>query len=694
MERFATAILKYRVQILIFFVLMLFISAYFAVQVRINYDLSAYLPEHTPSTRALQTVKSEFDRALPNLQIMAEDIDIADAVLLKQRLLEVDDVTDVNWLDDLADPLQPTEMIAPELADVFYKGRSAQFIVTLETSDYSSSLEKVREAAKLPIALAGPAVDMARAANSVTEEMGRILLFAVPITLFILIVSTTSYFEPVLFLLTIAVGVVLNMGTNIILGEISYITQSVGAVLQLAVSMDYGIFVLHRFGVYRKEGDDVETAMKKAIKSAFSAVTSSALTTVFGFLALVFMQFKIGPDLGIVLAKGIFFSLVSVLFFLPSLTVATVRAVDRTTHRSFLPSASTMNKAGKWILKASPVILILVLLAVYPVFRAQASNHFLYGMGNYPADSREALERNLILDRFGENRQMVLLLPEGDSAKEEELSRRIEQVPHVTSVISYSNMVGNQIPREFLDPSQIEQFATDRYSRVIVTTDLPEESDEVFATGQKLRALSDELYGEEALWAGAPFSLLDMKETVNRDNRVVNGLAILSIGLVLLFTFRNFSIPFILVFVIEFAIWCNLAIPYLSGTSLNYIGYLVISTIQLGATVDYAILTTQHFLEIRREKGAREAAAEAISISMPAIVPPALVLASTGFILYSLSTIGIVSEIGLVLGRGALFSLITVIFLLPALLRFLDPLITKTGFGREKPVIPDKEKTN
>lgn len=694
MERFAAAILKYKVQILIVFGLLFLVSGYFATQVQVNYDLSAYLPEHTSSTRALEAVKSEFDQALPNLQLMAKEIEVADALLLKKRLLDLEEVTAVNWLDDLADPAEPPEILDPKLSAVFYKDGDAQFIVTLETSDYAGGLDKIREAAQIPVSLAGPAVDMARAANSVSEEMGRIMLFAVPITLVILIISTTSYFEPILFLLTIAVGVILNMGTNIFLGEISYITQSVGAVLQLAVSMDYGIFVLHRFGHFRHQGDDVETAMKKAIMGAFSAVTSSALTTIFGFLALVFMQFRIGPDMGVVLAKGILFSLISVLFFLPALTLVTVKIVDKTTHRSFLPSEKSFQQVGKWILKASPVILLVVVLAAYPLYRAQASNDFLYGMGNYPEDSREALERAEILQSFGENRQLVLLLPPGESAKEAELSTQIRKVPRVKSVISYSELVGNQIPKEFLDPSQREQFETDRYSRIIVTTDLPEESDETFATGLKLRELSEEYYGEEALWAGSPFSLLDMRETVNADNRVVNGLAILSVGVVLLFTFRSFSLPAILILAIEFAIWCNLSIPYFSGTPLNYIGYLVISTIQLGATVDYAILTTEHYLDSRSRKNARDAAAEAVGTAMPSIISPALVLAATGFILAALSTIGIVSEIGLVLGRGALFSLLTVVLILPALLRFLDPLIARTGFGRKRVFHADKETKN
>lgn len=692
MERFASAILKYRVHIIAIFTFLFLVSAFFAAQVRINYDLSAYLPEHAASTQALRAVKEEFSHTLPNLQLVAEDIEIADALLLKERLLSVPEVTEVNWLDDLADPLQPEEVFDKAITDVFYKEKTAQFIVAVETSDYAGSLAKIREAAGIPVAMAGSAVDMARAANSVTEEMGRILLFAAPITLLILILSTTSYFEPVLFMIAIGVGVILNMGSNYLLGEISYITQSVGAVLQLAVSMDYGIFVLHRFGLCRKQGDDVETAMKKAIVSAFSSVTSSALTTVFGFLALVFMQFRIGPDMGIVLAKGIFFSLVSVLFLLPALTLVTVRAVDRTTHRSFLPSAETMRKAGRGILRISPVILLVMLLSVYPVFRAQRSNHFLYGMGNYPEDSVEEKERSRILERFGENRQVVLLLPKGDSAKEELLSSRIEQLPHVSSVISYSGMVGNQIPREFLDPAQAQTFESENYSRIIVSTDLPEESADTFATGQKLRALSEEYYGKEALWAGSPFSLLDMRETVNQDNRIVNGLAILSIGIVLLLTFRSLSLPVILVFSIEFAIWCNLSIPFFSGTPLNYIGYLVISTIQLGATVDYAILSTQHYLEFRREKNAREAAEYAVATAMPAIIPPALVLAAVGYILSLVSTISIVSEIGLVLGRGALLSLLTVILILPAFLRFLDPIIGKTGFGRRWSAYHIKEK--
>ena len=504
-------------------------------------------------------------------------------------------------------------------------------------------------------------------------------MIAVPMTFAILFLVTSSWFEPILFMLTIFAAIPLNLGTNIFLGSVSFITQSVGAILQLAVSMDYSIFLLNHFGRFRREGDKVEDAMAKAIAKSFSAVTASALTTVFGFIVLVFMQFRIGPDLGIVLAKGILFSLLSVLFLLPSLTLLSVKWVDRLTHRSFLPRMEALRSFARFAVRLGPLLMIVVLITTLPLIKAKNANHFLYGMGSFPEGSQEYEDRRIISQHFGEMQDLILLVPQGDAASEQLLHQDLEKLPYVKSVISYDGMVGYQIPEEAVPKEALNQLKSGELSRFIVRAALPEEGPLTFQAAEELRALSAKYYGGEARWAGAPFSLLDMRDTIQADDVIVNGLALLSIGLVLFFSFRSFSLPFILIFSIEYAIWCNLAIPYFQQESLSYIGYLVISTIQLGATVDYAILSAQYYLDFRRRLEPREAAVEAVSMALPAITPPALILSVMGFILAHFSTIPVVSGLGRVLGQGALLSLATVIFLLPSFLRYLDPLIRRSN---------------
>lgn len=681
MLKFSRWILDHRRLILAIFIVLLVLSAWLATRVKIDFDLSHYVPDDAESTRAMKAVLSEFDEGVPNLRLMKGQVAIADALSLKEKLLELPEVTSVRWLDDMADPASPIETLDPQIVERFYKDGNALFLLTVQTDDYRHALEKIRRVAGDGVALDGTAVSLASADKSVTEEMATILKISVPGAFLILLLVTSSWFEPVLFMLTIMSGVLLNMGSNVFLGPISFITQSVGAVLQLALSMDYSIFLLNRFGDYRRAGDDVETAMSKAISSAFSTISSSALTTVFGFLSLTLMRFKIGPDLGVVLAKGIFFSLVTVIFLLPALTMMTLKWVDKTTHRPLIPKSDALKKMGAFVIRIGIPILIVVLITMVPLFRAMQANHFSYGSGNFPTHSREDQDRQRIQRVYGERQQAVLLVPTGNPAAEEALAKEIKALPQVLSLLSYSETVGNQIPAEIVPNQEIQLLKSDQYSRMIVELNLPTESKLTFETAEKLREIASVYYPQESLWAGEIFAMLDMRDTVRADNIIVNGLAILAVGLVLLFNFRSLSLPAILVFNIEYAIWCNFAILYFQGVQLNFIGYLVISTIQLGATVDYAILLTEHYRSCRLSLPPKEAAAEALARSIPAIVPPACILSMAGFTLNSLSSLTVVSQIGLVLGSGALLSLATVIFLLPNLLRFSDPLIRVTSLG-------------
>ena len=675
LSHIAKFVLKHRKLVAILFLIALLISVLMIPLVKINYNLADYVPAKADSTIAVEVMSSEFEQAIPNVQVYVPDLTLPEALALKEKIAASPSVTDVLWLDDVIDVYKPLNLADPSTVEGYYKNKGALFQVTVDDSDQPASLKLLQTIAGEEGAVSGQLVALAKAQMAVTSEITTIMIFAVPLTILILLLATHSWLEPLLLLISIIVSVVLNMGTNLIFGQISFITQSVAAVLQLAVSMDYAIFMLHRFNQYRKEGLGTATAMEKAMTKAFSAITSSALTTFFGFLALVFMRFKLGPDLGFVLAKGIIFSLISVILFLPVMTSYLYKWIDKTTHRPFTPSFA---KFGRGIVKIHWGILLVVGILLLPSFLAQKENDFIYGMGAYESDSREERDRELIRREFGDNLQMAILVPNGDPVREQALLDALEAIPDVESVISLLSMTSAQIPVEILPASEIRQLRSENYSRMVVIAHSLPEGDHAFKLAEQLRATVGTIYPQDAHLAGENFSTLDMRDTIRTDEAIVNGLAILAVGLVLLFTFKSISLPLILLLTIEGSIWINLAIPYFSGTRLSYIGYLVISTVQLGATVDYGILYTQHYMDNRKIYPKKKAAAQSLAETLPSLLPPALILTVIGYILGLISSITIVSELGTVLGRGASLSFLMVATFLPALMILLDPLIKRT----------------
>lgn len=675
MNAIAKFVLRHRKLFLLGFLLALIISALLIPQVKVNYNLADYVPDEASSTTAIELMNKEFTATIPNAQVYIPNVNLPEALDYKERIAESQSVTDVLWLDDNADIHKPLEFLDQETVEAYYKDRGALFQVTVSAENQPAALRALQDIAGEQGAVSGPLVEQAQAQLAVSSEMTMILAFAIPLAIIILLLTTHSWIEPLILLISILVAVVLNMGTNILFGEVSFITQSIAAVLQLAVSMDYAIFMLHRFNQYRKEGYDTPEAMEKAMTKAFSAITSSALTTVFGFLALVFMRFKLGPDLGFVLAKGVVFSLISVMFFLPVITMYMYKLLDKTTHRSFIPSFA---KFGRAVVKLRWLILLLVVLIIVPSFFAQKQNDFIYGLGAYETGSREERDRDLIRTHFGNNMQMVVLVPNGEPVKEEALQKALTEIPEVKSVISLVGMVSANIPVDMLPASQIGQLRSPNYNRFVVIADSLAEGEHAFALAEDIRTTVYQIYPENAYLAGENFSTLDMRDTIQTDNAIVNGLAILAVGLVLLFNFKSLSLPLILLLTIEGSIWINLGIPYFADMKLSYIGYLVISTVQLGATVDYGILYTQHYLDNRKLYGKRKAAALSLAEALPSLLPPALILTVVGYILGFVSSITIVSELGTVLGRGAALSFVMVATFLPALMMLFDSLIKRS----------------
>ncbi|MCL7745586.1 efflux RND transporter permease subunit [Halalkalibacter alkaliphilus] len=671
----AAKIMKYKKSIVIVFMLVTVLSAIAQLFVSVNYNMSEYMPEDTPSTKAIEVMEKEFDTPLSNAQVMIRNVSVQKALLYKEMLEEVEGVSDVVWLDQVLDVKTPLEMAEKELVESYYKDNHALFSLTIREGDEVEITEAIYELIGEENALAGEAADTAVAQSMAANEAMYAALLLVPLIVIILVISTTSWVEPLFFLTAIGVSVLMNLGTNIFIGEISFVTQSVSPILQLAVSLDYAVFLLHSFAHYRKVTTSPEEAMQLAIKKSFPAIAASAATTFFGFLALTFMQFEIGADLGVNLVKGIVLSFISVMIFLPALTVLFYKWIDKTQHKPFVPSSFSI---GKGVMKVRVVSLLVVLILIVPSFLAQQETEFIYGSGENPETTRLGSDIIAIDEVFGKTTPIVLLVPKGDVAREVRMEQDLEEVQHVTNVISYNQAVSPAIPSEYLDSSITDQFHSENYSQIILYTETDNEGDVAFQVVELVREIAASYYGDEALALGESVALYDMKTTITRDNVVVNILTIVAIGIVLIFTFKSISLPVILLLTIQAAVWINLSVPYFTDTPLVFVGYLVVSTVQLAATVDYAILFTENYLENRQKMPAKQSIVKTLNEKTFSISISAAILSCVGFILWITSSNPIVASIGLLLGRGALLAFIMVLFFLPAVLFVFDKVIGKT----------------
>ncbi|WP_281974987.1 efflux RND transporter permease subunit [Halobacillus litoralis] len=669
-------IIKHKKSIVIIFAVITLFSIVAQFAVSVNYNMADYLPEDSLSMNAMDLMKEEFDEPVENARVMIKDVSITEALTYKEELEAIEGVRGVTWLDDVVDLKVPLEVGSKDTIETYYQNDSALFSLNIEEGYEVEATDQIYKLIGEENAIAGEAVNTATSQKMAGSESMYAGALLVPIIILILVLSTNSWMEPVFFLTAIGVSVLINLGTNIFIGEISFVTQSVAPILQLAVSLDYAIFLLHSFSDYRKRVSEPREAMKLAMKRSFPAIVASASTTFFGFTALTFMDFGIGADLGLNLLKGILLSFISVMVFLPALTLMFYHWIDRTQHRSFVPD---FNKIGKRVMKFRIPSLILILLIIVPAFLAQSQTSFIYGTGEHPENTRAGQDVTAIQEEFGKNMPMVLLVPEGDRAKEEEMVQDLENLPHVSSVLSYVNMVSSAVPPDYLEESMTESFYSDDFARITLYTETDAEGEKAFSLIEQVHETADSYYDETHL-LGESVTLYDMKNIVQDDNKLVNWLTIITVTLVLLITFRSITIPLVLLLTIQASVWVNLAFPYFMDTPLVYVGYLLISTIQLAATVDYAILFTENYKHLRQEMPALQAIRKTIDDKIFAIFVSASILSSVGFILWITSSNPIVSSIGLLLGRGALLAFLMVVFVLPALLVVLDWVIEKTTF--------------
>ena len=747
MKKISAFIVKIRYFLLAFWLVATAVSIFLIPRVKIEYDTTVYLPENTRVKQSLRVMEEEFGLT-GQASVMIEDVDPVEVFVYKDKINSMPYIMEVIWIDnfierdviqniqDLFDEYDPNGNFRfgaiPGL-NAFYKDRTALLQVVFTENDHSlnvgNSIELIREylgTINKPFALSGTAINAYQMRETTKSEVFKTALYVAPIILIILIIFTKSWLEPLVFLASVLVSVIVNMGTNIMFPSVSFLTNATASLLQLAISMDYSIFLLHAYQKEKEAGLEQKEAMATAMKKSFSSINSSMITTVAGFVAIMFMRYTIGMDLSRVMIKGILLSLIVTFTFMPSLIIATDNLLKKTQHKPFFPK---IGKLTKFITKTRYVIPALLLMTVVPSYIAQTKNHFVYGDGAMAVrhDSGEMSEADRIEQKFGRNNMIVVLVPIDEDgnykAQEKEMIRQLNSEldkaneDYRPTIQSYSTLTDietyisnyNDLPpavksflEEYFDPTMIEdmisenfkkQFISENYSRVIISINTETESPRAEKAVNIIETVvARQPFADEAHIIGVSPSVKEIKEVVEKDYVFVNLLSIVLVFVVLLVNFKSAILPFILLFVIELGIFINMAIPYITGMPLIFIGFMIVSSVQLGATIDYAILFTQFYVDARKTLVKRDAIKYALDHGGHSILTSSLILTTAGYVLKFASSVTGVSAIGELIGRGAALSGVLVIFLLPMLLYIFDKAIAKTTMQSKFYFPPDVRK--
>ncbi len=683
MLKFCEAFLRHRKAVSIGFVLVALACAVCIPQVKVNYSMTDYLPKDADSVVALDDMKDAFGSSLPNARAYVEGIDLASADALSRALAEIDGVSEVMWLGTAVDTHIPSALQDAETVANWKTESGYLFQVAVESGKGKQAVPLIRQACEetgaSQVSLEGEAVSTASAQQSTSREVALILVMGVIIITLILLITSHSWFEPVIFLSVIGVAIVLNMGTNLVMGQISFVSQICGAILQLAVSMDYAIVLLHTFRRCQREFADPEVAMAHAMQRGFSVVLSSAAVTFFGFLSLTVMRFGIGVDMGIVLAKGIVFSFFTVMFLMPCLILQSLRLLDRTKHTYLVPPFDRFAKVCQKLMV--PMAVVVVLVAV-PAYLAEGRTDFQYGSSDFNTpESQLGQESAHVNEAFGESQTWVVMVPEGQWANEQALLDALKATSHVTGVTSYITVAGRALPTSVVPESTLSQVVSNGWSRLVVTLDVSEGSDAAFQMVETVRGTCQEHYGDSYRLVGNSVSTYDLKQVCHEDSANVKLFSMLAVGLVLAVMFRSISLPFLILIAIEVSIWMNLAIPYFLGEHLNYIGYLVIDAVQLGAAVDYAIIYAREYFDRRQQYLPGEAARSAVKHAGVTILTSSSILMFAGIAVWLIASNGVISQLGVLVGRGAFFAMLMMFVFLPWLFKTFDGIICRTTWG-------------
>ena len=689
MIKFGKWIAKHKVLIVIISMLLLIPSFLGMAATRVNYDILSYLPESLETVEGQDIMVDEFGMGAFSM-VVVEDMDLKDVAALKEKFQNVEHVKDVLWYDSVADLSIPVSMIPEKFKDGFFNGDATMMIALFDnTTSSDAAMEAVSDMRKIAneqcfiSGMSGVVTDIK---NLALEEMPIYVVIAACLSLLVLLLAMDSLVIPVLFLLSVGLAVVYNLGTNIFFGEVCYITKSLTAVLQLGVTMDYSIFLLNSFEAYKQKYDSKDRAMAHAIADTFKSVAGSSVTTIAGFLALCVMTFALGRDMGIVMAKGVVIGVICCITTLPAMILVFDGVIEKTKHK---PLVKSLDKASGFITKHYKVWLLVFLVMLYPAVYGNNHTQIYYNIDkSLPATLDSNVSNEKLKEDFDMSTVHMILLKNGlDSKEKTQMLDQIDKVDGVKWSLGMNSLIGPTFPESMI-PSDIKKMLqSDNYEVQFICSEYSSATDECNAQLDAIQKIVKK-YSPESMVIGEAPLMKDLQDTTNVDLQRVNILSMAAIFLIILFVFKSISLPFILLFVIEFAIFVNMAIPYYQGVTLPFVASIVIGAIQLGATVDYAILMTSNYQKQRHlGKTKKESISIAHKFSMKSIIVSgcSFFAATFGVALYS--KVDMIGAICTLLARGAVISTIVVLLVLPAMFMVFDPIIVHTSKG----FLPEKD---
>lgn len=687
MQKFGRGVVKLRVPILIVSILLLIPSIFGFVSTRINYDILSYLPSDIETMKGQDIMLDEFGKGGFSL-VMLDGMEDKDVEKVKEKIEKVDHVCDVLWYDTLADVSLPKEVLPDDIYDFFNTDNSTMMAVFFdEATSADGSLEAVKEIRSIAgeqCFVSGMSSVVEDIKDLTMQEAPMYVVIAVILTSIILALTMDSFLIPLFFMLSVGMAIIYNMGTNFIQGEISFITEALAAVLQLAVTIDYSIFLWHSYKEEKEKhpGDNKE-AMAVAIGKTITSVVSSSITTVAGFLALCFMSYELGMDMGIVMAKGVVIGVICCITVLPSMILVFDKALEKTMHKDLVPS---LEKPSKFIIKHHAAFIVLFIVVLIPAVYGQINTNVYYNLTDTLPKDLNSVIANTKLDEEYNMATTHMLLVDADMEPKEVNSMLDEmgKVDGVSFSMSLDTLIGPSIPREIVPDSVTKILKSDKWQLMLIGSEYKVASDEENAQIDELSKILKS-YDKDGMLIGEAAATKDLIDITDHDFKVVNIVSIAAIFIIILIALRSVSLPIILVAVIEFAITVNMGVPCFTNTTIPFIASVVIGTIQLGATVDYAILmTTRYKTERNAGKDKHEAVTIALSTSMKSIMVSALGFFASTFGVGVYSSVDMISQLCTLMSRGAIISMITVICILPSMLMLFDKVIINTTMGMKK----------
>lgn len=681
MNKVSKAIAQSRMLILVIAFLLLIPSVLGYLKTDVNYDILGYLPDELDTRIAQSILKDDFDCGSLGMLIV-ENMENKDVSKLKEEVKKVEGVNDVIWIDDAIDLSVPKEILPEDIRDIFYSENSTLMIIKFAGTDASTETEKalsdVRKIAGKQAFLSGVAGVIKDTKDLANKETPIYVLIAVILSIIILSITMESYVIPIVFLSSIGIAIIYNMGSNVIFENISYVTKALSAVLQLGVTMDYSIFLLHRYDEERESRENKVEAMANAIEATIESVVGSALTTVAGFLALCVMDLALGKDIGLVMAKGVVIGVICTITILPALVLTFDKVIYKYKHKNILP---TFQKSSSFIIKHHKVIVLISLLILIPAAIGKEKASVYYNLDESLPDNLPSIVANdKLKNEFNMvSTNIILVRDDLDRYKVKEMVKELNNVDGVTMAAALESVLGSRIPENFLPNELLEQVKKGGYEGIIVNSKYKSATNEVAVQLDEINEIVKK-YDPEGLVGGEAPLTNDLVTIADSDFKKVSIFSIVAIFLIIMVIFKSISVPVLLVLAIELAIFINLGIPYYTGTTIPFISSIVIGTIQLGATVDYAILLTSRFKEeLSNTNDKKEAMIKALQSSSRSIITSALTFFGATAGVGIISELEMISSLCVLMARGAIISMLVILFVLPGVLLMFEGIIVKTS---------------